>query len=125
MLNNLTDDYVEISNSGLGVYPFSGEIVSLDKDGLFINDNNFSIRIIAPLGSPSGTSSTFEISAPRDTGEIAVRIKPYTVGTLPSGTVGDTAYVTDATAPTYLGALTGGGAVICPVFHNGTIWVSS
>jgi hypothetical protein len=53
-------------------------------------------------------------------------IKPpaYTVATLPTGAVGMHAYVTDATAPTYLGALTGGGAVTCPVFHNGAAWVS-
>jgi predicted aconitase with swiveling domain len=53
----------------------------------------------------------------------------YTVATLPAtaaaGMVqGAHAIVTDATAPTYLGALTGGGAVVCPVFYNGTAWVS-
>jgi len=48
----------------------------------------------------------------------------YTVSTLPAGTQGDTAFVTDATAPTYLGTLTGGGSVVCPVFYNGTAWVS-
>jgi hypothetical protein len=53
-----------------------------------------------------------------------VKLKQYTVATLPTGTQGDTAYVTDATAPTYLGTLTGGGAVVCPVFYNGTAWVS-
>lgn len=53
-----------------------------------------------------------------------VTLKGYTVATLPAGTVGMTAYVTDATAPTYLGALTGGGAVVTPVFYNGTAWVS-
>lgn len=53
-----------------------------------------------------------------------VRLKSYTVSTLPAGTEGDTAYVTDATAPTYLGTLTGGGSVKCPVFYNGTAWVS-
>ncbi len=52
------------------------------------------------------------------------QLKNYTVGTLPVGTEGDTAYVTDATAPTYLGALVGGGAVKCPVFFNGVAWVS-
>lgn len=55
---------------------------------------------------------------------VPVRLKGYTVATLPTGTVGDTAYVTDATAPTYLGALTGGGAVTTPVFYNGSAWVS-
>ena len=53
----------------------------------------------------------------------------YTVATLPStaGTgmvTGAFAYVTDATAPTYLGTLTGGGTVVCPVFYNGTAWVA-
>jgi hypothetical protein len=53
------------------------------------------------------------------------RYPVYTVATLPAGTVGDRAYVTDATAPTYLGALTGGGAVVCPVFRDATVWVSA
>ena len=64
-----------------------------------------------------------------DSGNLTVtgKIKTagYTVATLPAGVVGDRAYVTDATAPTYLGALTGGGAVTCPVFFNGTTWVSA
>jgi hypothetical protein len=37
---------------------------------------------------------------------------------------GAQAVVTDATTPTYLGALTGGGAIVCPVVYNGTAWVS-
>jgi len=53
-----------------------------------------------------------------------IKTAGYTVATLPAGTIGMTAYVTDATAPTYLGTLTGGGTVTCPVFYNGTAWVS-
>lgn len=53
-----------------------------------------------------------------------VKLKSYTVATLPTGVEGATAYVTDATAPTYLGPLTGGGSVKAPVFFNGTAWVS-
>lgn len=49
----------------------------------------------------------------------------YTVATLPAaGTAGRRAYVTDATAPTFLGILTGGGSVVTPVFDNGTAWVA-
>jgi len=48
----------------------------------------------------------------------------YTVSTLPTGVLGDTAFVTDAIAPTYLETLTGGGSVKCPVFFNGVTWVS-
>lgn len=53
------------------------------------------------------------------------RLFGYTVATLPAGpTKGDTAYVTDATAPTFLGVIAGGGAVNCPVFYDGTNWVA-
>lgn len=63
------------------------------------------------------TTSTIKAGA-------TVRLKNYTVATLPAGVQGDTAYVTDALTPTYLGMLVGGGAVVAPVFYNGTIWVS-
>ena len=52
-----------------------------------------------------------------------VRLKGYTVATLPAGVQGDTAFVTDALAPTFLAAVAGGGAVVAPVFYNGTTWV--
>jgi hypothetical protein len=52
------------------------------------------------------------------------RFKGYTVAGLPAGTQGDWAFVTDAAAPTYNAALTGGGAVVVPVFYNGAAWVS-
>jgi hypothetical protein len=48
----------------------------------------------------------------------------FTVATLPAGTIGMRTYVTDAVAPTFLGALTGGGAIKAPVFYNGTAWVA-
>lgn len=54
-----------------------------------------------------------------------IRTGGYTVATLPAaGTAGRIAYVTDATAPTYRGALVGGGAVTCAVFDTGAAWVS-
>jgi len=52
-----------------------------------------------------------------------VRLKGYTVATLPSGVVGDTAYVTDALAPTFGSLVVGGGAVVSPVFYNGSAWI--
>ena len=51
-----------------------------------------------------------------------IRLKGYTVATLPAGTQGDTAFVTDALAPAFLTAVVGGGAVVTPVFHDGTNW---
>jgi len=48
----------------------------------------------------------------------------YTVATLPAaGTQGRRSWVTDALAPVFLAAPVGGGAVVCPVFDNGTAWV--
>lgn len=64
-----------------------------------------------------GTSGRAEIDG-------TARTAGYTVATLPAGTEGMRAYVTDASAPTFLGALTGGGAVRCPVFFNGAAWVA-
>jgi hypothetical protein len=52
-----------------------------------------------------------------------LQLHGYTVATLPAGNVGDTAYVTDALSPTFLVAVTGGGAVVTPVFYNGSAWV--
>lgn len=53
-----------------------------------------------------------------------LKLKGYTVATLPVGTIGDNAYVTDALTPTYLGIVIGGGAVTCKVFFNGTNWIT-
>lgn len=50
--------------------------------------------------------------------------KTYTVATLPTGVLGDRTTVTDALAPTFLGVVAGGGAVVTPVFYNGTNWVA-
>jgi len=74
-------------------------------------------------GGGTGWVSSAPITATRFDGGI-VRLKSYTVATLPTGVQGDTAFVTDATAPTYLGVLIGGGSIVAPVFYNGTTWVS-
>ena len=75
----------------------------------------------------SGTiTNDSTITIPKDvTGTLALELEGYTVATLPAGTLGDRAYVTDAVSPTFLGTLTGGGSVKCPVFFNGTSWVSA
>jgi hypothetical protein len=37
--------------------------------------------------------------------------------------MGARSFVTDAVSPAFLGPLTGGGSVVCPVFCNGTAWL--
>jgi hypothetical protein len=54
-----------------------------------------------------------------------VRLKNYTVATLPEGNEGDICYVTDAMSPSYMTTVVGGGAVKCLVFFNGISWVSN
>lgn len=71
-------------------------------------------------GSPLLSANATDVSA-----TVPVVVPSYTVATLPSGMpAGARAIVTDATSPTFLGALTGGGAVKCPVFYNGSAWVA-
>jgi len=56
-----------------------------------------------------------------------VELTPVTVSALPAcnaASKGALRTVSDATAPTYNGALTGGGAVSVPVYCNGTAWLS-
>lgn len=68
------------------------------------------------------TSATF---AAKVISGAALRFKGYTVATLPAGTQGDNAYVTDALAPTFLATIVGGGAIVAPVFYDGTNWVGA
>lgn len=71
------------------------------------------------LNAPGGIVTTAIVASGTITPSVT------TVAGLPAaGSVGRMAVVTDATAPTYLGALTGGGTVKTPVFDNGTAWVS-
>lgn len=49
--------------------------------------------------------------------------KVYTVATLPTGSEGMRAGVTDATATTFLSTVVGGGSNHVPVYFNGTNWV--
>lgn len=95
---------VYILNSGATGVAFrnsadTGDIVLIDNSGLAVN------------GGISATTTS--------------RTGGYTVATLPVGAAGDRAYVTDATTPTWNAALTGGGAVVVPVFKNATVWVSA
>ena len=80
---------------------------------------------VAPAGSAGTAQNTLAQAMRIYNNKTVVVGAAYTVATLPAaGTQGRRAWVTDALAPTFLGALTGGGAVVTPVFDNGTIWIS-
>lgn len=83
-------------------------------------DSSSVIRWVLKQDGSVTTTGGLTVGAP-------VVLKNYTVSGLPtcnSGLKGGMAYVTDATAPTYNGSLTGGGTVGVPVACNGTTWSS-
>jgi hypothetical protein len=96
------------------------------KTELYVNSTRVEFSDAVKISNLAGTGiRTIVADASGNLSATAlIRLTSYTVSTLPAGTQGDTACVTDATAPTYLGALIGGGTIKCPVFFNGTIWIS-
>lgn len=75
------------------------------------------------VGSTSPTEKLHVAGNMRTTGSIRTGV--YTVSTLPTGVQGMRAMVTDALAPAFLALAVGGGAVVAPVFFNGTQWVAA
>jgi hypothetical protein len=81
---------------------------------------------VAPAGTTGSTQNTLVQAFRVYNNKTVIIGAAYTVGTLPAaGTQGRRAWVTDATTPSYNGALTGGGSVVVPVFDNGSAWVSA
>jgi hypothetical protein len=81
---------------------------------------------VAPAGSSGSAQNALAAALTIASNRTVIVGAAFTVATLPAaGTQGRRAWVTDATVPTFLGTLTGGGSVVCPVFDNGTAWVSA
>ncbi len=129
--NHGTDYTVKVSD-GSGTDKDGGDLTI--ASGNSTGSGTSSVIVSTPAaGASSATVRTaaerMRITSANVTFTALPRLPAYTVATLPStaatGMVqGAMALVTDATAPTYLGTLTGGGAVVCPVFYNGSAWVS-
>lgn len=102
---------------------------------------------VTTVGTANSGATDYTATLPANTGTIVetnlaqtftaiqtfdttIKLKGYTVAGLAAahpcnaGAEGSMAYVTDATAPTYNGALTGGGAVKVPVFCDGANWTA-
>ena len=78
---------------------------------------------VSPAGSAAAVEALRITAAKRVVAIATLATGGYTVATLPTGIVGDRAYVTDALAPAYGVAVAGGGAVTVPVFYNGAAWI--
>lgn len=70
-----------------------------------------------------GGSAKLTWNATSFTALVPIAVPNYTVATLPSGAIGMRALVTDALGPVFLVAVVGGGAVVCPVFYDGSAWI--
>lgn len=98
----------------------AGQDLRLYHDGTnsIIENETGVLRII------EGATTVADFTAARLDMNLPLQLKNYTVATLPAGGQGDTAFVTDALAPAFLTAVVGGGAVVAPVFYDGTNWVA-
>lgn len=89
-------------------------------------DDNSGVGVIELKTGRFGRGIRF---APNGSGKVSVTspftLKGYTVATLPTGTQGDTAFVTDSLLPSFGATIAGGGAVVQEVFYNGTNWIAS
>ena len=115
LLYSKNDRSMSIDMSKISVANYPNEYTINFPDPALVASNDLNLHF--PIDMPNPGDYTLAI---RDD----IKLKNYKVSTLPSGVIGDHAYVTDATAPTYLGTLTGGGSIVCPVFYNGKTWVS-
>jgi len=79
----------------------------------------------APAGGEGSAQNAFATAVTIDSPG-TLRVKGFTVANLPAaGTAGRMAYVSDqlTACPALGGTFTGGGAVVCKAFDNGTAWV--
>lgn len=126
-LSNTSGSSAEIQALAAGASggdPFSSYIITSGASWSLGADNSDSDAFVISEAATLGTNNRFRIA----TGGAAqffstVRLFGYTVATLPAGTIGMTAYVTDSLAPAWNVAVAGGGAVVVKVFYNGAAWV--
>ena len=131
---NIVPDFILISCAGV----YQGSFTSSSNQTLSIKNagtvcwESTGVASVGDIGLSRNAAGIIEVNSAtagtfRDLWARHLRLATaFTVATLPAaGVAGRMAYVTDATAPTYLGALVGGGAVVTPVFDNGAAWVSA
>lgn len=117
-------DAVEINGAGTPIVLSSSLVgigTSTPTGYLSIQPGNPGIDTFN-IASTTG-AFVFRITDTEVISALPIRLKGYTVATLPAGVQGDTAFVTDALLPAFLGTVAGGGAVVTTVFYNGTNWV--
>lgn len=121
-----------ISSSGTARQGGAGGYVNINGGtGSTLNGAGGSVYLVGGPGSGTGVVGNVYLgkdSSGNTRGTVIavvpIRLKAYTVATLPAGVQGDTALATDLLAPAFLVAAVGGGAVVGPVFFNGAAWIA-
>lgn len=115
--------------TGFGVTPgnFGSGLVILSRTSpdYFVTPYGNLNTVIIPVGMACYVYSDgahWQVD-PSSCPPVSLVLHGYTVSTLPTGTVGFMAAVTDATSCTKNGSLTGSGSTYCAVVYNGSAWV--
>lgn len=109
--------------AGDAVGTYGGKLLRYSSNQLFLSVPGTTVAESFSIISSTGGNIFSFYGNGQSLAAGALNLKNYTVGTLPAGTRGDIAYVTDALAPTFLAVIVGGGAVVTPVFYNGVNWI--
>lgn len=127
---------------GLGIVPFAPFVSNVTTDqNLYsagpvslgsgvtlgsINDANTTLKPLelraSQFGFYDGSGAFASLTSTAAQFLVPVQLPAYTVGTLPAGTVGQKAYVTDANATTHYSIVAAGGSNVVEVFFDGTNW---
>lgn len=94
---------------------------TLGEFSFYAADGRYDISVTKGTSTSTITDVLLEDSADGS----LVRLKNYTVATLPSASTsgaGATLFVTDATATTFASTVAGGGSNKVPVYSDGTNW---
>lgn len=107
------------TGAGSGVYISSAIGSAYKQSG---GSHSFFTLVSGTAGAAATLSTLLILQVARLNCNVPLFLKSYTVSILPTGVAGDTAFVTDALAPTFGATVVGGGAVKIPVYSDGTNW---
>jgi hypothetical protein len=108
----------------------AAEITVTNGDGVSGNPT-FSLPTALTFTGKTVTGGTFNADAfngplggttPSTAAVTTLSASVYTAATLPTGTQGMRAFISDATTQIFGGSVTGGGVTPSPVYHDGTVW---
>jgi hypothetical protein len=116
------NDFLIQDNGILNRFIFGRTTGNLTLTGSLISQGTVNNSFVGNVGIGIATP-TYKLDVTGDARFTQpVKIGVFTVGTLPTGTAGDRAFVTDSNASTFNAIVASGGSTNVPVFSDGTNW---